>query len=131
MTKNTSDHKTLHDIPAFAKKDYFEEESLDIGDKNNVLKVNVPTLTVFYVNQCKQIQKDLDNDTISYVDLKILAQVNRIKDPTLKEIQEAMNEDLENDFVMCTYPNYEGDNFLYNRRIVMYYHPVRLPGLVF
>ena len=93
MTKSNSDHKTFRDTPVFAKKVYFEEESVDIGDKNNVLKVDVPTLTVFYVNQWRQTQKDLGKDVISYVNMKILAQVNRIKDPTPIEIEEAMNED--------------------------------------
>ena len=111
MTKSNSDHKTFHDIPVFAKKVDFEEESIDIGDKNNVSKFNVPTLTVFYVNQCRQTQKDLDKDVISYVDTKILAQVNRIKDPTPIEIEEAMNEDPESD-VMCTYSSYEGNKLL-------------------
>ena len=32
-----------------------------------------------------------------------------IKDPTPKEIEEAMNEDPESDFVMCTNPSYAGD----------------------
>ena len=54
MTKNTSGHKTLHRTPVFAEKRYFQEESLDIGDKNIVLKVNVPTFTIFYMNQCRQ-----------------------------------------------------------------------------
>ena len=44
MSKNTSDYKTLHDTPVFTEKFYFEEESLDIGDKNNILKVSIPTL---------------------------------------------------------------------------------------
>ena len=50
MSKPSSDPKTLHGTPVFAEKGYFEEESLDIGVKNNVKKVNVVTLTVFYVN---------------------------------------------------------------------------------
>ena len=108
MTKSNSDYKTFHDIPVFAKKVDFEEESIDIGDKNNVSKFNVPTLTVFYVNQCRQTQKDIDKDVISYVNIKILAQVNKIKDPTPIEIEEAMNEDPESD-VMCTYSSSEGN----------------------
>ena len=112
MSKPASDPKKLHGTPVFKEKGYFEEESLDIGDKNNVLKANVPTLSVFYVNQCRQTQKDLDKEIITYVDMKILAQVNRIKDPTSKEIEEAMNEDPESDFVMFSYPSYEGDKLL-------------------
>ena len=116
MTKSNSNHKTLHGTPVFAEKGYFEEESLDIGDKNNVLKVSVPTVTAFYVNQCRQTQKDLDKDIIFYVDMKVLAQVNSITDPTPKEIEETMNEymneDPESDFVMCTYPGYKGDKLL-------------------
>ena len=44
--------------------------------------------------------------------MKILTRVNRIKDPTPKEIEEAMNEDPNSDFVRCTYPIHEGDKLL-------------------
>ena len=64
------------------------------------------------MNQCRQTQKDLGKDIISYVNMKILARVNRIKDATPKEIEEAMNEDPDSNFVMCTYPGYEGDKLL-------------------
>ena len=57
-------------------------------------------------------QKDLDNKIISYVDMKILGQVNRIKDPTPKEIEKAMNEDPESNFVMCTTRVIRGISFL-------------------
>ena len=64
------------------------------------------------MNQCRQTQKDLYKDIIFYINLKILVQVNGIKDPTPKEIEEAMNEDPKSDFVMCTYPSYEVDKLL-------------------
>ena len=47
VMKKTSDCKTLHSTTFLAEKDCFEEESLDIGDKNNVLKVNVSTFVYF------------------------------------------------------------------------------------
>ena len=82
--------KKLHGTPYFKVKGYFEEENLDIGERNNCKKVNIPCLTVFGINNCRQTQKDLDDEKIiSYVDAKILAQVNRIKDPTPQEIEKA------------------------------------------
>ena len=62
-------------------KGYFEEENLDIGEKKNCKKVSILCLTVFGINNCREAQKDLDDEKIiSYVDAKILAQVSRIKD---------------------------------------------------
>ena len=100
--------KKLHGTPYFKVKGYFEEENLDIGERNNCKKVNIPCLTVFGINNCRQTQKDLDDEKIiSYVDAKILAQVNRIKDPTPQEIKEARDYNSDSDFVMCTFPKYD------------------------
>ena len=88
--------KKLHGTPYFKVKGYFKEENLDIGERNNCKKVNIPCLTVFGINNCRQTQKDLD--------AKILAQVNRIKDPTPQEIKEARDYNSDSDFVMCTFP---------------------------
>ena len=100
--------KKLHGTPYFKVKGYFEEENLDIGERNNCKKVNIPCLTVFGINNCRQTQKDLDDEKIiSYVDAKILAQVNRIKDPTPQEIKEARGYNSDSDFVMCTFPKYD------------------------
>ena len=99
--------KKLHGTPYFKVKGYFEEENLGIGEKNNCKKVNIPCLTVFGINNCRQAQKDFDLEKIvSYVDAKILAQVNRIKDPTPQEIEEARDYNSDSDFVMCTFPKY-------------------------
>ena len=102
----------MHGTPYFKVKRYFEEENLDIGErnncKNNCKKVNIPCLTVFGISNCRQTQKDLDDEKIiSYVDAKILAQVNRIKDPTPQEIKEARDYNSDSDFVMCTFPKYD------------------------
>ena len=100
--------KKLHGTPYFKVKGYFEEENLNIGERNNCKKVNIPCLTVFGINNCRQTQKDLDDEKIiSYVDAKILAQVNRIKDPTPQEIKEARDYNSDSDFVMCTFPKYD------------------------
>ena len=99
--------KKLHGTPYFKVKGCFVEENLDIGERNNCKKVNLPCLTVFGINNYRQVQKDLDDEKIiSYVDAKILAQVNRIKDPTPQEIEEA------SDFVMCTFPKYDDNGNL-------------------
>ena len=59
----------------------------------------------------------------------MLAQVKGIKDPTPKKTEEAMNEDRESNFVVCTYPSYKGDKVL--RIILMHYSSGRTPGLFF
>ena len=98
----------MHGTPYFKVQGYFEEENLDIGERNNCKKVNIPCLTVFGVNNCRQTQKDLDNENIiSYVDAKILAQVSRIKDPTPREIEEAWDYNSDSNFAMCTFLKYE------------------------
>ena len=105
--------KKLHGTPYFKVKRYFEEENLDIGERNSCKKVNIPCLTVFGINNCRQMQKDLDDEKIiSYVDSKILAQVNRIKDPTPQEIEVARDYNSDSDFVMCTFPKYDENSKL-------------------
>lgn len=52
-------------------------------------------------------QKDVQKDILNYVDMKILVQVNLIKNPWEKEIEEAKNKDPHSDFVYCTFPTYE------------------------
>ena len=110
----TKQVKKLHGTPYFKVKGYFEEENLDIGEKNNCKKVNIPCLTVFGINNCRQTQKDLEDEKIiSYVDTKILAQVSRIKDPTPQEIEEARDYNSDSDFVMCTFPKYDENGKLF------------------
>ena len=100
--------KKLHGTPYFKVKGHFEEDNLDIGERNNCKKINIPCLTVFGINNCRKTQKDLDDEKIiSFVDAKILAQVNRIKDPTSQEIEEARDYNSDSDFVMCTFSKYD------------------------
>ena len=47
---------------------------------------------------------------MNYVDMKMLAQVHRIRNPS--EIEEAQNNDPHSDFVICTFPQHEGDKLL-------------------
>ena len=84
---------------------YFEEESLDIGQKNKCKKVNVPNLTVYYVNNCGQTEKD--EKLVSYADIKIPAQVYTIKNASEKEIENAREEKTDSDFVFCTFSKFE------------------------
>ena len=63
------------------KKSYFEEQSLEIG-KNNYAKVNLPVLAGYYVHQT---QNDIEAEPISYADMMILQQVNRIRNPSQHE----------------------------------------------
>ena len=100
--------KKLHGTPYFKVKGYFEEENLNIGERNNCKKVNIPCLIVFGINNCRQMQKDLDDEkTISTVNAKILAQVYRIKDPIPQKIEEARDYNSDSNFAMCTFPKYD------------------------
>ena len=103
--------KLLNGTPYF-KKGPFEEVNIDIGTKNNSFKSNIPTLTFFYVTNIRETQKDTGKDILSYVEMKILAQVNRIKDVSESEIEQAKNKDPNSDFCYCTFSIYEGSKLL-------------------
>ena len=92
---------TLHGTPYFKKPGLFIEENIDIGDRNNCPQVNLPNLTVFLIEQCRQTHKGKGEGCY------MLAKVNRIKDPTPEEIALAKDYENESDFVACTYPDYE------------------------
>ena len=57
-------------------------------------------------------RKTLIKDILNNVDMKMLAQVKCIKNPSEKEIQGAKNRDPYSNFVLCTFPIYEGDKLL-------------------
>ena len=103
----TKQVKKLHGTPYFKVKGYFEEKNLDIGERNNCKIVNIPCLTVFGINNCRQTQKDLDDEKIiSYVDAKILAEVSRIKDPTPQETEEKLRTIILIVILLCVpFPN--------------------------
>ena len=102
--------KLLNSTAYFNQMGYFQQVSIDIGTRNNCPIFNLPTLTVFYIMNLKQTQKGVEKDVLNYVDMKILAQVNRIKNPLEKDIEEAKNKDLNNDFVYCAVSTYDGKN---------------------
>ena len=64
----------------YFKKDPFEGVDIAIGTKNNCFKSNIPTLTFFHVTNIRQAQEDTEKDILNYVEMKILAQVNCIKE---------------------------------------------------
>ena len=101
--------KLLNGTAYFKQKSYFEQPCIDINTRNNCPKSSLVTLTIFYVMNLRQTQNDVERDVINYVDMKILAQVNRIKNPSVKEIEETKNKDPNSDFVYCTFPTYEGE----------------------
>ena len=63
--------------------------------------------TDFYCNPLyiRQTQKDVDSSLISYTDMKILAQVNEINNPTKIEIEETKRKDLNSNFVLDFLPD--------------------------
>ena len=97
----------MHGIALFREKGYSEEQSLEIG-KNNYAKGNLPVLTGYCCNNVTmyvlQTQKDTDTEPISYADMMMLWQVNRIRNPSIHEKELALDENSESDFVMVPYP---------------------------
>ena len=65
-------------------------------------------MSIFYVINLRQTQKDVETDIVNYVDMKLLAQVNCIKNLSEKEIEEAKNKGRKSDFVYCMFPTYKG-----------------------
>ena len=61
----------------------------------------------------RQTQKNVEKDVINYADMKILAKVNCIKNPSEREIKEAKNKDPKSDFVHCMFPIYEGKKIVW------------------
>ena len=104
---------------------------MDIGTRNNCPKSNIPTLTIFYCINLRQMQKDVDKEILNYVDMKISAQVNRIRNPSESEIREAKNEDPDSDFVYCTFPTYEGSKLLGVDKHICMITVLGDPGVVF
>ena len=97
---------------AYFKKGYFDEVSISIETRNNCPKSSILTVTIFYCINSRQIQKDVIKEILNYVDMKILTQVNPIRNPSESEIREARSEDPVIDFVYCTFPTYEGSKLI-------------------
>ena len=106
---SNNDEAKLHGTPYFRKPGYIQEEMLDIADRNNYPKVNLPCYTFFLIEEVRQSHRGdgCDRKLMPYVDGNMLAQVNRIKDPTPVEIELAKDYSNESRFVLCTYPDYE------------------------
>ena len=94
------------------KKGPFEEVNIDIGTKNNYFKSIIPTITIFCVTNIRQIQKNTEKDILNCVEMKILAQVNCIKDASESEIEQTKNKVSNSDFCYCTFPIYERSKLL-------------------
>ena len=73
------------------KHGYFEEDKVDVGTKNNVAKVRIPLYTIFYINDVRQTQKEVGGEIFEYAEMKILGQVNKIKNSSESEIKEPRN----------------------------------------
>ena len=56
----------------------------------------------------RRTQKDFEKDVMNYVGMKMLAQINLIKNPSKEEIEEAKNKDPNSSFVYCTFRVNEG-----------------------
>ena len=75
--------------------------------KNNYAKVNLLVLSGYYCNNVRQTQKDIDPEPISYGDMMILWQVNRIGNPSEHERELALDENSDSNFLVVSYPMYE------------------------
>ena len=54
-----------------------------------------------------KLKKDIDTEPISYADMMILWQVNRIRNSSKHDKELVLNENSQSDFVMVPYPMYE------------------------
>ena len=50
----------------------------------------------------RQTQKDPKKDIYNYVEMKILAQVNKLKNPSEEELEQAEKNQQDSDFLYCT-----------------------------
>ena len=60
----------------------------------------------------RQSQKDPKKDIYNYVEMKILAQVSKIKNPLEDELEQAERNQQDSDFLYCTYPIFEGSKLM-------------------
>ena len=63
--------------------------------------------------------------------MKILAQVNHIKDVPESEIEQAKNKDPNSDFCYCTFPIYEGSKLLQVDKKISMINVLGDPGVSF
>ena len=115
----------------YFKKDPFEGVDIAIGTKNNCFKSNIPTLTFFHVTNIRQAQEDTENDILNYVEMKILAQVDCIKDASESEIEQAKNKYPNRDFCYCTFPIFEGSKLLGVDKKICMINVMGDPGVFF
>ena len=57
-------------------------------------------------------QKDLKKDIYNYLEMKILPQVNKLKNPSEDELEQAERNQQDNDFLYCSYSIYEGSKLM-------------------
>ena len=107
-----SSQALLNGVSYFLKKGFFEQSILAIAGRNNCPKVNIPTYTIFYCMNLRQTQKDPKKDIYNYVEMKILAQVSKIKNASEEELEQAERNQQYSDFLYRTYPVYEGSKLI-------------------
>ena len=57
--------KLLNGTTCFKQKSYFEQLYIEIGTRNNCPKSNLPLLTIFYIMNLRQTQKDVEKDVLN------------------------------------------------------------------
>ena len=77
------------------------------------------------------MQKGVDKEILNYVDMKILAQVNRTRNPSENKIREAKYEDPDSDLLYCTFPTYEASKLLGVDKHICMITVLGDPGVVF
>ena len=77
------------------------------------------------------MQKDVDKEIHNYVDVKILAQVNRTRNPSENKIREEKYEDPDSNLFYCTFPTYEASKLLGVDKHICMITVLEDPGVVF
>ena len=59
-----------------------------------------------------QTQKDPKKDIYNYIEMKIFAQVSKVKNASEEELEQAEGNQQDSDFLHCTYLTYEGSKLM-------------------
>ena len=107
-----SHYRSYSMVLLILNKVLLKRSTLTFGTKNNCFKSYIPTLTFFYVTNIRQIQKNTEKDILKYVEMKVLAQVNRIKDGSESETEKAKNRIPTVIFATVLFPYMKGQSSL-------------------
>ena len=79
---------------------------MDIRTKTTLVKLEYYLMQYFYINNIRQTQKEVGEEIIEHAEMKMLRQINKIKNLSKSEIEESRNNDPKRDLVLASVPDY-------------------------